>query len=317
MRAVLIHRRAGSTPAFAILRFMLAFAPLLGACRKTQAQVPGACPGSTCEVACPRDAEVDATGRCACHTGDVRVLGACVPPPVADAYCGRAARASGQGCAFVACGPEEAADVDVGCVPIVSLAHGGGGPAVCPPDAALVVASGHTACVPPDAACPRGSQARGASCVRPAGCPPGTLGSEGSCRPVVLRGAGGGTLTKTGGTIVDVGAWAALVLGRDGGAGSADLCRPLQARPAAFGVERGETLTVEVSVAITVPDEDVTGVLADVRVTPSPGAHPLPPAAAPLADTAVATLLEPLRGLGGEASATRVESRLKCVVTSL
>jgi len=235
------------------------------------------------------------------------VLGACVPPPVADAYCGRAGRASSRGCAFVACGPEEAVDLDVGCVPIVSLAHTGA--AACSPGASLVVAASIPACVPPDVACPRGSRSQGATCARPAQCPPGTLAVRDVCHPVVLRRQGGG-----GTPIVDVGAWAALALGLDGGLGAADLCRPLQAHPAAFGLDRGETLAVDLHVAITVPDEDMTRVLSDVRVT---AAHPLPPAAAPVAASAVATLLEALRGLGGESSATRVETLVTCTITSL
>jgi hypothetical protein len=131
--------------------------------------------------------------------------------------------------------------------------------------------------------------------------------------------------------VVDVGAWASIVLGVDGGPGAPDLCRPLQGHPAAFGVGQGESLVVDVRVALTVPDEDLTRVVAEVEVRRRPGTSPetevrahahvegqsLPPSAAPVAEAAVAGLVEPLRGLGGEALATRTAGSFRCTITSL
>jgi hypothetical protein len=130
--------------------------------------------------------------------------------------------------------------------------------------------------------------------------------------------------------VVDVGAWASIVLGIDGGPGSPDLCRPLQVHPAAFGVDQGGSLVVEVRVALTIPDEDITRVLADVEVRGIPGAdvevrgipvtgaaRSLPPSAAPVAEAAVGSLVEPLRGLGGDALATRTAGTFRCTITSL
>ena len=256
-------------------------------------------------AACPRDARPDASGRCACDPGDVSVLGACVPPPVADAYCGPAARATASGaCVFLACGADEAVDVDAGCVPLGALLHGGS--RSCGEGATLAIEGRRAVCIPADAACPRGTHAAGIACAHPPLCAPGTLVETGdTCRPVVLRGDGGSRL-------VDLGGWAALVLGADGGPGSADLCRPLQARPAALELGAADRLHLRLRIAISAPGNDVTRVSAAVHVT-SPGApHPPPAAAATLAETAVATLLEPLRGLGGETTATRVDVELRC-----
>lgn len=290
--------------AFALLYGTAGVAAVLtGACR-----APAPCSGLACEVACPRDSVVDASGRCACRSGDLPVLGACLPPAVADAYCGRAGRASADGCTFVACATEEALDSDTGCVPIASLEHGGA--SACPPGTALVVASGRTACVAPDVVCPRGSGARGASCVRPPRCPAGTLGSGGACRPIVVR-------RHAGTPVVDVAAWASIVLGIDGGPGSPDLCRPLQAHPAAFGVDQGESLVVEVQVALTAPDEDITRVVSEVEVRARAQGRSLPPGAAPLVQAVVGSLLEPLRGLGGQVLATRTAGTFRCTITSL
>jgi hypothetical protein len=135
--------------------------------------------------------------------------------------------------------------------------------------------------------------------------------------------------------VVDVGAWASIVLGIDGGPGSPDLCRPLQVHPAAFGVDQGGSLVVEVRVALTVPDEDITRVLADVEVRGIPEVREIPGAdvevraagttevrslplsASPVAEAAVASLVEPLRGLGGDSLATRTAGTFRCTITSL
>jgi hypothetical protein len=257
-------------------------------------------------LVCPRDARPDASGRCACDPGDLPVLGACVPPPVADGYCGAPARATATGaCVFPVCTGSDAVDVDAGCIPLGGLFHGG--PRSCGLAASLVIEDRRSVCIPADAACPRGTHADGIACVHRPACPPGTLPIAGACHPVVLRGEGGARL-------VDLAAWATLVLGVDGGPGSADLCRPLQARPLAWELGPTDRLPLRLRIALSAPGNDVTRVTADVRAT-SPGAgHALPPGGAALAERAVASLLEPLRGLGGETTATRVEVEVRCDV---
>src|SRR5580698_5302159 len=97
-----------------------------GACHAPAPRVAGSPLAGPPLAACPRDARPDATGRCACLPGDIAVLGACVPPPVADAYCGGAARAAASGaCVFPVCGADDAVDLDAGCVPLGALLHGG------------------------------------------------------------------------------------------------------------------------------------------------------------------------------------------------
>ncbi|MGD0525405.1 MAG: hypothetical protein ABSE49_09690 [Polyangiaceae bacterium] len=260
-------------------------------------------------AACPRDARQDASGRCVCDRGDLPVLGACVPPAVADAYCGPAARATeGGGCVFRACDPSAVVDVDAGCISVGSLLHGG--PRACDAGESLVVEEHRPVCIAADAACPRGTRAAGASCAYPPSCPAGSLVTGASCRPVVLRG-------DDGTPRVDLGAWAALALGNDGGPGSADLCRPLLAHPVALELGPADRLALRLHVVLSAPDGDVSRVSAEVRTTTAAGsttgpAHPLAPAAATLAEASVATLLEPLRGLGGETTATRVEVEVRC-----
>lgn len=233
------------------------------------------------------------------------MLGACVPPSVADGYCGPIARATATGgCAFPACGTDEAVDVDRGCIPLPSLHTGG--PRACGKDAALVVEDSRLACVPADAACPAGTHAAGSACVHSPDCPPGTLFAAGSCQPIVQRGVHGAPR-------VELPAWTVLVFGVDGGPGSPELCRPLQSHPFALGLTPGDELTVRLHVALSVPDDDITRVSAQVTAS-SP--HTLTPAASTLAEQAVARLLEPLRGLGGEASTSRVDVSVECLLAT-
>jgi len=144
-------------------------------------------------------------------------------------------------------------------------------------------------------------------------CPPGSLPDDRGCRAVVTA---GGHLVEHR---VDVGTWAALVLGFDGGRGSRELCQPLQQRAEALGLPADAAVEIEVS--LTVPDQDVSRVRAEVQVTwHDPGGHESAGAtgAAPapdlkrMASTDVSTLVEALRGLGGQASSAAVDVHVTC-----
>jgi hypothetical protein len=68
-----------------------------------------------------------------------------------------------------------------------------------------------------------------------------------------------------------------------------------------------------VHVTLSAPDNDVTRLSAEVSVQgPTASGPALLPAVAALADRAVASLIEPLRGLGGETTATRVDVEVRC-----
>jgi hypothetical protein len=190
---------------------------------------------------------------------------------------------------------------------------------VLPPDApcgdgvAAVVVQRRTVCVEGDDACPRGtrrsSHPRQASCSRPPTCPPGTLASgESTCRTVVTVGATAGVAR------VDLGAWASLALGTDGGPGSLDLCRPLRLRADAFGVHPAEKSAVKLAISVAVPDEDMTRVHADVRgeIHEDGATRGLSGEADAVVRGSLATLVEPLRGLGGEASTAVLDLKVTC-----
>ena len=351
----------GPRRAALFVAFALVVSPVLAACREGSSPP---CVGAACAPACPRDSAQDAAGRCTCVPGTVQVLGACVQPPIADAYCGRAARMTADGCVFRSCGRSEALDLTSGsCVAqsglagFASVLRAG----ACPEGASAVVTGGRLACLDVDTTCPRGTRLSPAPsaakpvCLRPAQCPPGTLpdgpAAAPVCRPIVSLGPGGRRL-------VDIGAWAALVLGVDGGPGTDDLCRPLRQRPdvlspaaaaqpsaerAAKNAERDEdedededsdaggeggsdgppqprdagvTGAVELLIWLTAPDQDMARIHARVEPVERGGgasrSRPSSPAASRLATEAVESLLEPLRGLGGEANAAEAKVEVRC-----
>jgi hypothetical protein len=115
---------------------------------------------------------------------------------------------------------------------------------------------------------------------------------------------------------VDIGAWAAIVLGPDGGEGTSDLCRPLLIRPDVFGLTQGSSSALRLRIALAAPDQDLTRAFARVggEVRTETASHALSAEAQALALASVSTLVEALRGLGGEASAAIVEVRVSCTV---
>jgi hypothetical protein len=273
----------------------------LGAC--VASQVPSS-PYARRTATCPRDASRDASGRCACVQGTFPVLGACVPAAVGDAFCGPAAHIGAAGCVPRQCPTGEVIDVASGsCLAQVTLTRDD--EATCAPGTSSLVESGKIVCVGVDATCPRGTRREGATCARPLPCPAGSLAEGTTCRPIVTS-AEPGTAAR-----VDVGAWASLVLGVDGGWGQLSLCSPLAQRPTAFEREPVSALTLNIRIELSVPDEDVSRVHATVAATDTAG-RPLTPLAQALVRSAVDTQLEALRSLGGASSAGEVEVSVHC-----
>jgi len=109
---------------------------------------------------------------------------------------------------------------------------------------------------------------------------------------------------------VDLGAWAALTVGIDGGPAGPGLCLPLDQRPAAFGLERGDRMTLNIRMALIVPDQDVSRVHATVAVDAA--GRPVPLQGEALVAGAVDTLVEVLRSLGGVSSVQALEVEVRC-----
>jgi hypothetical protein len=241
------------------------------------------------------------------------LLGACVPPSVGDAFCGPAAVLEPGGCAFRTCAPGERLDVAAGgCLRVVAVHPDVPDAGGCTDAGLPLLQDGRLACAPSDATCPRGSRRAdgAAACERGPRCPAGSLPDGDGCRAIVTVGG------RFGDRRVDVGAWAALVFGFDGGAGSREFCQPLQQHSSALDLARGTS--VEVGVSMGVPDQDITRVRADVHVTTieaGGGAAASRPGGTELQRLVLAdvgTLLEALRGLGGESTSAAVDVRVRC-----
>jgi hypothetical protein len=229
-------------------------------------------------------------------------MGACVAPALGDTVCGLAERAGLEGCSFLSCPAGERLDVASGrCVGVAWL-----GLAACGEHEQPVVESEQVSCVSPDATCPRFTRRKTEGCIGPPACPPGSLPDHAACRPVVTAGARGHAR-------VDVGAWAALALGIDGGPGSAALCQPFAQRPALFGAAADAPWALDIRVAVRLPDEDVSALSAKVLAT-APGGVPLSADAEAFVTRSTTALLELLRGLGGESSAASAEAHVRCEI---
>jgi hypothetical protein len=244
------------------------------------------------------------------------VAGACVASSVADAYCGVTAIATRGGCVVRPCTAGEQLDASTGaCVGAallrqaaadsnVSVEHDA--PLACEDGSPPVLGDGRLACVPRDALCPRGTRRRGSECDRAPSCAAGEARDGDRCHPLVRRGGRG--------PLVDVGAWLYAVVGPDGGEGSHDLCAPIALRPAAFGVAPRAAMRVRVTVDLRIPDQDTSLVQLEVAAVDEATGLPLPGAAASLVAASASSLVETLRGLGGEASAAAAHTTVTCAL---
>jgi hypothetical protein len=117
---------------------------------------------------------------------------------------------------------------------------------------------------------------------------------------------------------VDVGVWAAFALGVDGGWGKDDVCRGIARRADLFELAPGDSRSLVVHITLTIPDDDTTRTVATVGVglEGTAGATPSrpPSGATEIIERAVAGLVEPFRGLGGESSTAALDLRVRCAV---
>lgn len=257
---------------------------------------------------CPRFA---ASPSCACEGDGVVVLGACVSPKTADAFCGKGARFTGVGCAFREC--PNGIDLATGeCVSAVALreiaatsrvALGPSARLAC--DSGVAVVDGDVlACVPPEATCPRGTLFEAGRCIARTRCRAGEVAVGARCANLL----GGAPARYT----VHVAAWARAAFGADGGAGTADLCAPLARRPHVFGVARRASATLAVRITLRFPENDVADVRANV--TGAIDGAEVPASGGALLDESTRPFFRALQALGGEATAAAVTLTVSCVL---
>jgi hypothetical protein len=310
--------------AFALVASVAGTGALTGAL--TACQPPATCPraGSmgACEAACPAGARIESSkgpaASCACVDGVV-LEGSCVTPATAAAFCGKAAGYQQGGCVPKPC-PNGALDDVTGTCESPSdlreIGHAEDGENLgCDDGTVLLVDPSHVRCVDEKASCPRGAAWTNGGCQPGPACPPGNLPGglpdRGPCVPFLRTGTGSGT---SGGAtvIVDVGTWARLALGPDGGEGTAALCSGVARRPWLFSALTGASpIRVRAEVTLTFPDNDVTRVHERVALWDLEH-HALSEAATGALAQSARALVETLRSVGGLSSAASVTATVAC-----
>ncbi len=258
-------------------------------------------------VACRPAATPDA-----CAREDVLVRGACVSQAGAEKYCGPAARwdRSEGACVLRACDDGQLRDRTTGaCVGARALRGIGERRHVlvdaehvlgCGPGLELRVAADDARCMDP-------TLERDAPMVPRTS--PGAPDTRACGRGQAWDGKGCATLVRGG--RVDVAAWARATFG-PAGATSPTFCARATADPSPFGLLTGASTTLDVSVELALPDNDVTAAYA--RVKPLPGGHSPPPAALARVVAAVEAEVELLRAIGGTAEVAGYTQALGCPV---
>jgi hypothetical protein len=240
----------------------------------------------------------------------VTLDGACVPPSLAAAYCGKAASYGEAACVPAECSWGGPADLATGACLSTSAVReiaAGAGLTVgaedsvgCESGSLLSVEGGRLGCVPEEGSCGRGARWVEGGCSPPNTCPPGRLAGHAGCEGFLTAGGRDGQ-----GVLVDVGAWTRLAIGPDGGEGAPGVCAPIAQRPWLFsGLEGAAPTELRLVFALVFPDNDVTRV--HVQVT---GAKPL---GTDFLERTAAPLVEALRSLGGTATAASVTTTVRC-----
>jgi hypothetical protein len=234
----------------------------------------------------------------ACRSDDVVVRGACVRGAQADRYCGDAARWSAEAGACVprTCDEGQLLDEATGeCLGARALR------AIGERQHVLVGPEQHLGCRD-------GTRLRiaagNARCVASTSPPPAGR----ACGPGELRAASGCVRVAREGGRTDVAAWATAVLG-SGTASPVELCARATLDPAPYGLLNGQSLTVELDVALVYPDNDVRAVYA--HVTPT---RQIPAAALARIVAVVDAEVELLRALGGTAEVASDARHVVCAV---
>ncbi len=267
---------------------------------------------------CPRGSRPGPTGHCTCSEGVV-IAGACVPPKIADTYCGKGARYEHGACTPVACPGKRPRDETTGvCVSGAVWRELGRdvsqgeeraerGLGCEDDDDVLLVDQGHVRCVARSSGCGRDAQWVDGGCApRKLGCPPGSVADGEACTAFLRPGV------DKEGAVVDVGLWVRLTLGADRAQGSPGICGVIARRPWLFaGMQGAVPSAFRAQITFVFPDNDVTRVHVRVAVTEE-GRRPVPQAATLLLEQWASPLVEVVRSLGGTSSAASVTTNLGC-----
>lgn len=229
------------------------------------------------------------------------MLGACVSRDVATGICDPTERLELGACRPRVCASSDTLDLTSGlCVPqsrvdVASrLRLQPGEHARCPGRSAILLVANAAFCVP-----------ESVSAIRPTpDCAPGELFDAHADRCVaVLR-------ADRAATRVDVAQWARIVLGTDGGYGSARLCRALQFVEGSsdYGAR------IEISVEISMQNNEPGNLVIRTRLALGDNPRGLGPGAL---QSVVETLVAPVRLMGGASNAASISLHFQCDLAGL
>jgi hypothetical protein len=115
---------------------------------------------------------------------------------------------------------------------------------------------------------------------------------------------------------VDVARWAITHFGADGGDGVPAFCNGFARKPWSFGVNEGSTAFVRVSVRLEFPGAEIArGAVTTAAVFAASGTPVLPKGASEV-QAAANTVVAPLLGHGGKATAPSTVLVVRCAITN-
>lgn len=285
-------------------------------CAKTDAP-DGGPPPRCIALACPPSSTPTDDGSCACGGGASALFGGCIAPSQGKRYCGPSSRFEDGTCIARTCETDFQLDRASGiCLPLGSVrqlaTHAMGIPLyedetiACAEGETLVLRDTQAYCMKAEEACPRGTRFREGKCAPARSCGAGEVQDESTERCVRV-------LTPFEAShVVDVGTWARLALGADGGPGTNALCAALRDDARTFVSVNGSSASVAIGVELRFPGNDVTEVQATVTVTEARTGATFAGPPSTLVERAVNDEVEALRSIGGLAGATAVSTKVRC-----
>ena len=287
-------------------------------CARTD--VPDGGPPPRCiELTCPPSSTPTDDGSCACGGGAAALFGGCVAPSQGKRYCGASSRFEEGTCVARPCEADFELDRASGvCLPPGSVrqlaTHSMGIPLyedetiACADGEVLILRETQGYCVKAEDSCPRGTRFHEGKCAPARACGAGEVLDESTERCVRV-------LTPFEGShVVDVGTWARLALGADGGPGTNALCAALRDDARAFVSVNGSSASVAIGVELRFPGNDVTEVQATLTVTEARTGATFAGPPSTLVERAVNDEVEALRSIGGVARAAAVSAKVRCDV---
>jgi hypothetical protein len=262
---------------------------------------------------CPKNGSFDDKAQaCACKQGFVTFGGACKTVAEANASCAKGYQYSNGACVAIACPAgqvlnastgacENKAASDAAVAASSGVSIGAGQTIGCPAGQTYVVNGHDGACVPNELTCGEGTKYQGGTCVA-TNCPAGTVYDNASqqCQKIGNDSSSFSVQVKLNSEM------------------GPQFCAPHSKNPAGFGVQPGGSMTINVSVTVSVPSNNIEQTaLGSMRVTNVGGAELTPavyPEVANVQKHVQEGVIGDIRALGGKSIETQATATVQCVI---